>query len=163
MGEGKVGRHYKWRKFEFWAQGGRVYYLDTELIDDDSVPLKERCRSLSPKEFLKRIIALYAVHSGASAASVRAEFTKLREDAEACAKEAKKQGDITDPVVQADLVKAAARRSHIAMPTSLFGSVPDRQPPPPQDAALAGVSWTFKNDTPEKMFNDGYKLVPRLG
>ncbi len=142
---------YRYRKFEFWAAGGRVYIADTTKAGDEAYDLRERLRTIAPAELMQRAVAI-AIAAKDDYANVRSEVKQLMEDAAACAKEAKKQGDPTDPKVREDMTKHR-RKSSIIMPQD-FTSGGMGSP--------MGLKYKIEKERAESVFLDGPKLVPDL-
>lgn len=101
-------KKYQFRNFLFWAHYGKIALLDTEKVDS-SMPEQDSIVWLSPKEFLERAMAVRALitekYSG--------EGRRFIEDALACVKEAKEQGDISNP-------KILAEKMRILRPVKIF-------------------------------------------
>ena len=85
-------KRYRFRQFEFWAHYGKVALLDTERVSDELNEV-DAVIWLSPKEFLERALAARAL----MIERYKGEGRKFLDDAKECAKEAKEQGDISDP------------------------------------------------------------------
>lgn len=87
-------RRYKFRNFEFWAHYGKVALLDTDRVSDELNEV-DAIIWLSPKQFFERALAARAL----MIERYKGEGLKFLEDALACAKEAEKQGDISNPEI----------------------------------------------------------------
>ena len=149
------GKHYKFqgetKTWEFWAQGGRVYILNTDQADDPNQDLRKRVKTISPAELLQRAFAI-AFSLQDMHADIRSKANKLLEEAEACAKAARYQGDVSDPKVRDQMSRSVRRRS-IVMP----GQVPT-----PAMAGIPSLSYKIKKEQADEIFENGGKLVPDL-
>lgn len=129
MGRGRV---YKFRMFEFWAENGRIYLLDTEKAGDSDAELDEQVQTMSPGDFLKRAIAIRQIVQDRDQpnCTVR-QSRRLLEEATLVAKQAKKQGDPTDPQVLEHMAKHR-RQSQILVPGRDFHAGSGLGLPPPR-------------------------------
>jgi hypothetical protein len=107
----QIGTRYKWRNFEFWAHCGKVALLDTDNIDPN-LPEIDSVKFLSPRDFLARACGVYAI----IADTHRKEGKKLLEQALECVKEAKNQGDISDPKVYQDKAERYGKPMQLWIP-----------------------------------------------
>lgn len=99
------GRHYRFRKIEFWAERGMIQFVDERFPQEDS-------RShdvLLVREFLENLRAINAEITYIKYPDERREHEKLVENGIACAKEAKTQGRPDDPEALRQLLKDRRR------------------------------------------------------
>lgn len=90
-------KKYTFKNFVFWAQGGMIALLDTENMDH-SIPDINSVKWIRPAEFIRRALGAIALMRD-KYPDQRKIADKLREDALACIREAKEQGDITNPTI----------------------------------------------------------------
>ena len=114
MAKAKEGKHYRFRRVEFWACNGRVYVLDLDKAADTDADLDDQIQTISPGDLIKRAIAIRQMTGDKYADEIK-EARDLLDHSTACAKEAKRQGDPTDPKVLEHFAKHA-RRSQILVP-----------------------------------------------
>jgi len=113
------GPHYRFQKYEFWAERGMISLIDTEAAADSAHandPDQFHWR-IPPGQFMKRAVSAL-MHDPEKYPSQRRELKKMLEDAAAACKLAKAQGDPTDPSVIEDVVKHQRKRS-IVLPGEL--------------------------------------------
>jgi hypothetical protein len=135
---------FKYKTIEFWPENGRVMVLDTAKID--TAPVFSAIRSVRPKEFMKRALAVLALHSD-DLPSERQEALRLVEHAEIVVRAALDKGDISDPEVFDWHVRNSFRKSSIV--------VPDASLVVPQGARPRA---TLKREPATKILVDGYTL-----
>jgi hypothetical protein len=122
------GPHYRFEKYEWWAERGMISLIDTEAAADSATaddPDQFHWR-IAPGTFLKRAVAAL-MHDPELYASQGAKLKKMLEEAAAACKLAKAQGDPTDPSVLADVVRHQ-RKCSIVMPGEL-PPMPGMAPP----------------------------------
>ena len=126
---------FRFRDIEFWAEGGRVFVQNLSKADDPTKTVFEVVRSVEPKEFMKRALAIYALHQD-DKPSERFNVRKLVDEAEQVVKNALMQAD-----------KLQTNRVQIVMPRSDTPQliVPTRK-------------YTLKKEKDEKILLDGYTI-----
>ena len=89
------GKVYKYKKLEYWAQGGTICIEDTGVEDET------RFRTVTVKEFLRRALTLkvLVLKSKYDYVDERLTDEKFVEEAAKCIREAMNQGDPFDPRV----------------------------------------------------------------
>jgi len=112
------GKHYRFEKYEFWAERGMISLVDTELAGDSANEEQAHFR-IPPGEFMKRAIAAM-MHEPDKYGDKLAALRTLLDNASKACKLAKAQGDPTDPSVIEDVVKHQRSRQ-IVMPHELPG------------------------------------------
>jgi hypothetical protein len=143
----KIGKHYKFRDQEFWAQNGLIYQLDYR----DTCETDERFTAATRAEFAARIIALNDQAKHEKYADEREELFTFVEQACKAVKEAKHQGDPMDPEAAKQVAMENKRviiqnnykpDSHSKLRLGTAGSIYNPPfPPPPKprpDAHVAG-------------------------
>jgi len=138
---------FKFKTVEFWAEKGRVMVLDTRKVDTATSPY-EAIRSLRPKEFMKRALAVYAL-SQEQPPSERFLARKLMDEAEVVFRQAMEAGDIGDPDVFEWHVRNQMRKSSILVPQTV-GLVK------PAGASSRAV---LKREPSDKILLDGYTII----
>ena len=138
---------FKFKTIEFWPENGRVMVLDTRRIDTASSPF-EAIRSLRPKEFMKRALAVYAL-SQEQPPSERFLARKLVDEAEIVVRQALDNGDIGDPEVFEWHVRNQMRKSSILVPREAELVVPVSHKP----------RVTLKREPSDKILLDGYTII----
>lgn len=88
-------RHYQFRDQDFWAENGLIYIMDYR----DEVSDNERFAVATRANFVARAIALNDQARYEKYADERVELNNLILDMVQACKDAKKQGDPTDPEV----------------------------------------------------------------
>lgn len=87
-----MGKHYKFRNYEFWAVNGMIAILDLDKAGSTEESVAQAIKWLRPGEFMKNAIG----------ARIMLELTdpwegrRMLEAAQACVKEALSQGNIFD-------------------------------------------------------------------
>ena len=146
------GRHYRFEQFEYFAERGMVTLIDTEAAQNSSAGEDTYTWRIPPAEFIKRALAALIQDPKIFPDKV-SRLRKLVDEAAVVAKEAKAQGDPTDPSVIEHVVKHQKKHS-IVMPGEL---------PAIPKLGLPGVNYkldgyTVAGDTLTK----GYKVVPDI-
>lgn len=101
------GRHYKYRKLEFWAERGLI-----NIIDERFPPSHAKAFTVVlVREFLLRLSHLNTEVKrwGKKWPDERDELVKMIEDGVACCRDAKAQGRPDDPRACADILKERRR------------------------------------------------------
>lgn len=144
------GRHYRFEKYEFWAERGMITLLDTEKAQDSSAAPEEYTWRIPPGEFMKRAIAA-RLHDPELYSDQTAALRRLLEEARIACKLAKQQGDPTDASTLEHVIKHQRKRQ-IVMPHEL-PSMPG-----------AGPRYKIKprGDSPGATLEKGADVVPRL-
>lgn len=123
---------FQFEDIKFWAEGGRVVILNTVKAEDESAPLEKVIRTIEPKEFLKRAIAVWVMNQAQPPSQIR-KVNKLREEAEIVVKEALKQ--------------AAALGINEVI--KLAG---------PPELVIPGARYTFRKKSNKEILLDGYEI-----
>jgi len=111
------GRHYRFEKYEFFAERGMITLIDVEAAGDSASGVDDKMWRIPPGKFLKRVIAARMAYPDLHADKAK-ELRDLLENAAAACKLAKAQGDPTDPSVIDDVVRHQRKR-HIVLPHEL--------------------------------------------
>lgn len=143
------GRHYRFEKYEFWAERGMISLVDTEAAGNSSNREQTHWR-IAPGEFMKRAIAAYMQEPPNYPDRV-ARLRRLLDDAKTACKLAKAQGDPTDPSVLDHVVRHRRKTSALILPHEL--------PPMPGQAPLKIKA---KGQTPADTLRDGFQVTPDL-
>ena len=143
----KEGRHFRFGKYEFWAERGMISLVDTEAAgDSDGGQSHWR---IMPGEYMKRAIAAYMQEPDKYADKLR-KLRQLLEDARTACKQAKAQGDPSDPSVIDHIVRHTRKSSALVMPHEL--------PPMPGQR----LKIRQKGHTPADTLRDGFNVSPDL-
>ena len=126
-------RHYTYKRLEFWAQGGQIHIFDTEKAAVGSQPPPEAYSTTTPRELIKRAIAIRD-YTGDDIPSEARQARQLLEEAHEVVKAALQQGDLSNPKVLSDILQMPRK-------TSLFipGMKKRIKPKPPRQTLLEGV------------------------
>jgi len=143
------GRHYRFQKYEFWAERGMISLVDTEAAGDSSNHEQNHWR-IPPGEFMKRAIGAY-MQEPDKYESKRRQLRRMLDDAKTACKLAKAQGDPTDPSVLDHVVKHQRKKSVLVLPNEL--------PPMPGQVPLKIKQ---KGRTPADTLRDGINVLPDL-
>jgi hypothetical protein len=142
----KEGRHYRFEKYEFWAEGGMISLVDTELAADSHATEQSHHR-IAAGEFMKRAIAAFMQEPDKYGDKL-AKLRRLLDDAKEACKLAKAQGDPMDPSVIDHVVRHQRKRS-IVMPNEIPGMAPSMK--------IRG-----KGRKPADTLRDGFQVVPDI-
>ena len=126
-----IKKVFQFEDLEFWAQDGRVVVANLKKAEDETKKIYEVVHSVEPKEFLKRVIAIWVMHQSLLP-SERAKANKLREEAEFVVKEALKQ----DAILNVNHVEIA----------------------PKQELYTPGITYKFKNKPGREILLNGYEF-----
>lgn len=140
------GRHYRFEKYEFWAERGMISLVDTELAGDSSNTEQTHWR-IPPGEFMKRAIAAFLQEPDKYGDKL-AKLRRLLDEAKEACKLAKAQGDPTDPSVIEHVVRHQRKRS-IVMPNEIPGMAPSMK--------VRG-----KGRNAADTLRDGFQVVPDI-
>lgn len=88
-----MGKHYRFQNYEFWACDGMIAILDLEKAGSTEESVAAATKWLRPGEFLKNAIGARMMLD----LTDPWEGRRMLEAAQACVKEAIKQGNIFDP------------------------------------------------------------------
>ena len=143
----KVGKHYNFRDQEFWACNGLIYIIDYR----DGIPDDNRFKIETRAEFATRAIMLNEMARGWKWHDERHEFNKAVENMVAVVKEAKRQGDPTDPETAKKLAWENRKmifvmnynpgsRSKLILPGDARYKFDPGMPPIPQAPAEAAIA-----------------------
>ncbi len=143
------GKHYRFARFEFFAERGMISLIDTELAADSGNTEQYHWR-ISASEFIKRAIAAY-MQEPDKYESKRRQLRQMLDDAKTACKLAKAQGDPTDPSVLDHVVKHRRKKSVLVLPHEL--------PPMPGTVPL---KIRQKGRTPADTLRDGLTVTPDL-
>jgi len=102
--------HYTFKNLEFWAQGGQIHILDLEKASVGSQPPPEAYSTTTPREWIKRAIAVRDF-AGDDVPSEARQARRLLEEAHETVKAALQQGDISNPRVLSDIIKMPKKTS----------------------------------------------------
>lgn len=142
------GPHYRFQKYEFWAERGMISLVDTEEAAKTD---GEQCHwRIAPGEFIKRAIAAY-MQEPDKYPSKLAELRTLLDNAKDACKLAKAQGDPTDPSVIDHVVRHRRKTSALVLPHEL--------PPMPGQAPLKIKG---RGRTAADTLRDGVNVTPDL-
>lgn len=141
------GRHYRFEKYEFWAERGMISLVDTELAADSSTTEQYHWR-IPPGEFMKRAIAAM-IHEPDKYGSKLAALRKLLDEAKDACKLAKAQGDPTDPSVLEHVIKHQRKRSALVLPNEIPGMAPS-------------MKIRSKGRSAADTLRDGFQIVPDI-
>lgn len=141
-------RHYRFEKFEFWAERGMITLVDTEDAQDSAKHVDEHTQRISPGTFMARAIAAL-VHEPDKYGSKLAALRKLVQDAAEACKVAKAFGDPTNPSVLEHVIKHQ-RKNRIVMPHEL---------PPMPGIAAPKYNLTGSAKASE-ILTKGYQVTP---
>lgn len=111
------GRHYKYEKYEFWADRGMITLVDTELAADSSRSTHEHTWRIPPGEFMKRAMSALIAEPDKYPSKL-AKLRRLLQDAKEACLLAKRYGDPTDPSVLEHVIRHQRKRS-IVLPGEL--------------------------------------------
>jgi len=104
----KPGKHYRFRKLEFWAESGMVNLVDERFPPSHPGSFKV----IMVREWLERLDTLNKeLHRWNKYADERNEMSNFIDNGIACAKEARSQGRPDDPKAAADILKSR-RKTH---------------------------------------------------
>ena len=145
------GKLYKYLQIEFYAERGMITVIDTERAADSSCPPDEAIQRVSPSEFIKRAIAARMSAYDLYPSKTR-ELGRLLEDATTACKQAKAQGDPTDPKVRDHFRRHRRRSSALILPNEanqILGPV-------------GGNKFKLKLGNPRDMLLRGAQVVPDL-
>lgn len=101
------GRHYRFRKLDFWAERGLI-----NIVDERFPPSHDKAFTVVPvREFLYRLQGINDMIKrwGKQWPDEREELTQMVEDGVQCCREAKAQGRPDDPRAVADILKQRRR------------------------------------------------------
>jgi len=107
------GRHYRFEKYEFWAERGMISLVDTEMAGDSSNDRTSHWR-IAPGEFMKRAVAAMIAEPDKYPSKLK-QLRDLLDNAKTACLLAKKQGDPSDPRVIDHVVKHQ-RKSSLLLP-----------------------------------------------
>jgi len=142
------GKHYRFGKYEFFAERGMISLIDTEVAADSAST--EMCHwRIAPGEFMKRAIAAFMQEPDKYADKLR-KLRTLLEDAKTACKLAKAQGDPSDPSVIDHVVRHMRKSSVLVMPHEL----------PPMPGQRLKIKQ--KGRTPADTLRDGVDVSPDL-
>jgi hypothetical protein len=124
----KAGKHYRFRKLEFWAESGMVNLIDERFQPSHPGSFKV----IMVREWLERLDTINKeIHRWNKYADERNEMSNFVDNGVACAREARKQGRPDDPKAVEDMLKSR-RKTHIIgngqstiLHTSSADSVPE--------------------------------------
>lgn len=129
-----VKKVFRFEDLEFWADGGRVVIANIKKAEDSTRPVYEVIRSVDPKEFMKRVMAVCVMTSKLLPSEQR-KARKLYEEAEIVIKQALSQEAKleTNKVVKLET---------------------------PPELLFPGVSYRFKQKPARDIILNGYELEP---
>jgi hypothetical protein len=144
----KEGRHYRFEKYEFWAERGMITLIDTELAQETHGSAQNHWR-IRPGLFMKRAVAAFMHHPDMYADKMAA-LRNLLDNAKTACLLAKSQGDPMDENVQADFVRHKRKSSALVLPGD------PQLPPMPQ----ARQRVKTKEGSAGDVLRDGCQVVP---
>jgi len=144
-----MGKVYKYKTVEFWAERGRIMVVDTEKAADAKNDVWQCVTSVDPVEFYKRAVAVYTMHEDWP--NERMEARQLLDNAREACLTALRQDENRDKLMQ--MRKRASR----AMSEQYLSSKPRLILPP---GAKEEQKWEFKKEPAKKVLVSGYELIP---
>ena len=155
------GHHFRFMKLEFFAQRGMVTIIDLEAAGDSDVAADEAIQRVSPGEFMKRVVAVRMGTGDKYPDEIRT-VNNFMDQAVACAKLAKAQGDPTDAKVWEHHAKHT-RRSSILMPGDVgTGTVMSPSEVNGRLGPVGGQKFKLRLGKPRDMLKNGVDVVPDL-
>jgi hypothetical protein len=103
-----AGKHYRFRKLEFWAESGMINLIDERHPPEHPGSFKV----IMVREWLERLNTLNKeIHRWNKYVDERNEMSNFIDNGIACVRDAKKQGRPDDPKAAADILKSR-RKTH---------------------------------------------------
>jgi hypothetical protein len=104
----KAGKHYRFRKLEFWSESGMINLVDERYPPDHPGSFKV----IMVRDWLERLNTLNKeIHRWNKYTDERNEMSNFIDNGIACVKEAKTQGRPDDPKAAAEILKSR-RKTH---------------------------------------------------